>query len=63
MAAAALSSGKEETPGLCVGTCAHVSQIFSCIELDFPDSEVFVQNSKRRACLISCKKAFKNVCL
>lgn len=29
MAEATLSSAKEETPGLCMGTCAHVPQISS----------------------------------
>lgn len=47
MAEAILRSVKEESPGLCIGICVHVSQISSYTELNFPGPNVFLQHSKR----------------
>lgn len=39
-------SAQEGTPGLSVGTCAHVSQISSYTELNFPGPKLFLQSSR-----------------
>lgn len=42
MAEATLSSGKEESPGVCIGTWIHISQISSNAELNFPGPNIFL---------------------